>query len=60
MTGGGPLYRTETLALEMYRLTAVRGNVGQGAAVTVVLFSLSLVLAVAYVVIWRREARKWS
>ena len=60
MTGGGPLYQTETMALEMYRLTALRGNVGQGASVTVILFTLSLLLAVAYVVMWRREARRWT
>lgn len=59
MTGGGPLYRTETMALEMYRLTALKGNIGQGAAVTVILFTLSLVLAVFYVLLWRREARRW-
>jgi multiple sugar transport system permease protein len=60
MTRGGPLYQTETVALEMYRLTAQKGNVGQGAAVTVILFTVSLALAVAYVIIWRREARKWN
>jgi len=60
MTGGGPLYQTETMALEMYRLTALRGNIGQGASVTVILFTLSLLLAVAYVILWRREARKWT
>jgi ABC-type sugar transport system permease subunit len=60
MTRGGPLYHTETMALEMYRLTALKGNVGQGAAVTVILFTVSLALAVGYVAIWRREARKWS
>jgi ABC-type sugar transport system permease subunit len=60
MTRGGPLYHTETMALEMYRLTALKGNVGQGAAVTVILFTVSLALAVGYVVIWRREAQKWS
>jgi multiple sugar transport system permease protein len=60
MTRGGPLYHTETMALEMYRLTALKGNVGQGAAVTVILFTVSLALAVTYVIIWRREARKWS
>jgi multiple sugar transport system permease protein len=60
MTRGGPLYHTETMALEMYRLTALKGNVGQGAAVTVILFTISLALAVAYVIIWRREGRKWS
>jgi ABC-type sugar transport system permease subunit len=59
MTRGGPLYQTETVALEMYRLTIGKGNVGQGAAVTAILFTVSLGLAVAYVVIWRREARKW-
>ncbi len=60
MTKGGPLYQTETMALEMYRLTALKGSIGQGAAVTVILFSLSLVLAVVYVVLWRRENRKWT
>jgi multiple sugar transport system permease protein len=60
MTGGGPVYQTETMALEMFRITARRGNVGEGAALTVILFSLSLLLAIAYVVIWRREASKWS
>ena len=60
MTGGGPLYQTETMALEMYRLTALKGNIGQGASVTVILFSLSLVLAIIYVLLWRREARKWT
>jgi multiple sugar transport system permease protein len=60
MTGGGPVYQTETLALEMFRITTKRGNVGQGASVTVILFSLSLLLAIAYVIIWRREARKWT
>jgi multiple sugar transport system permease protein len=60
MTRGGPLFQTETMALEMYRLTALRGNVGQGASVTVILFTLSLLLAIGYVIIWRREAAKWS
>jgi multiple sugar transport system permease protein len=60
MTGGGPVYQTETLALEMFRVTQKRGDVGQGAALTVILFSVSLLLAIAYVIVWRREARKWS
>lgn len=60
MTRGGPLYQTETMALEMYRLTIQKGNIGQGAAVTAILFTISLALAIAYVVIWRREARKWT
>ena len=60
MTKGGPLYQTETMALEMYRLTALKGSIGQGAAVTVILFALSLLLAVVYVILWRREARKWT
>src|SRR2546427_2484203 len=59
-TGGGPVYQTETLALEMFRITTRRSNIGEGAAVTVILFSLSLLLAIAYVIIWRREQRKWT
>lgn len=60
ITGGGPFYQTEPLSLLMYRLTFVHGDVGEGAAVTVILFLLTLVLSVAYVIAWRREARKWS
>jgi multiple sugar transport system permease protein len=60
MTKGGPLYQTETMALEMYRLTALKGSIGQGAAVTVILFVLSLLLAIVYVILWRRENRKWT
>jgi multiple sugar transport system permease protein len=60
MTRGGPLYQTETAALEMYRLTVTKGNIGQGAAVTVILFTISLALAISYVIIWRRENRKWT
>lgn len=60
ITHGGPIYQTETLSLLMYRLTFEFGEVGAGAAVTVILFALTLVLAVAYVIAWRREARKWS
>ena len=60
ITHGGPIYATETLSLLMYRLTFEHGEVGAGAAVTVILFALTLVLAVAYVIAWRREARKWS
>jgi ABC-type sugar transport system permease subunit len=60
ITHGGPIYATETLSLLMYRLTFIHGDVGQGAAVTVILFVLTLILSIAYAVAWRREARKWS
>ena len=60
LTGGGPVYQTETLALMMYRLTFKRGDVGEGAAVTVILFVFCVLLGIAYVVTWQREARKWS
>jgi multiple sugar transport system permease protein len=60
LTGGGPIYQTETLALMMYRLTFRRGDVGEGAAVTVLLFVFSLLLAIAYVITWQREAKKWN
>jgi ABC-type sugar transport system permease subunit len=60
VTGGGPIYRTETLSLLMYRLTFVQGEVGTGAAVTVILFAATLLLSVGYVVAWRREERRWS
>ena len=60
ITHGGPIYQTETLSLLMYRLTFVQGQVGAGAAVTVILFLATLVLSIAYVVAWRREERRWS
>jgi ABC-type sugar transport system permease subunit len=60
ITHGGPIYATETLSLLMYRLTFVLGDVGEGAAVTAILFLLTLVLSVVYVIAWRREARRWS
>jgi ABC-type sugar transport system permease subunit len=60
ITHGGPIYQTEPLSLLMYRLTFVQGEVGAGAAVTVILFLATLVLSVAYVLAWRREERKWS
>jgi multiple sugar transport system permease protein len=60
LTGGGPIYQTETLALTMYRLTFKRGDVGEGAAVTLILFVFCLLLAAGYVIIWQREAKKWS
>jgi ABC-type sugar transport system permease subunit len=60
ITHGGPIYATETLSLLMYRLTFVLGEVGIGAAVTVILFLLTLLLAIGYVIAWRREERKWS
>jgi multiple sugar transport system permease protein len=60
ITHGGPIYQTEPLSLLMYRLTFVQGEVGAGAAVTVILFLATLVLSVGYVIAWRREERKWS
>jgi ABC-type sugar transport system permease subunit len=60
ITRGGPFYQTEPLSLLMYRLSFVEGDIGVGSAVTVILFVLTMVLAIAYVVAWQREARKWS
>jgi ABC-type sugar transport system permease subunit len=60
ITHGGPIYATETLSLLMYRLTFELGEVGLGAAVTLILFLFTLILAVAYVFAWRREERKWT
>ena len=60
ITHGGPIYQTEPLPLLMYRLTFQQGEVGAGAAITVILFLITLVLSVGYVIAWRREERKWS
>jgi raffinose/stachyose/melibiose transport system permease protein len=58
LTGGGPVYASETLSTEMYKQTFAAGRFGYGAALALVLTVLILVLAITQVAILRRgEAR---
>lgn len=49
ITGGGPLHKTETIALYMYHQAFRFGEVGKGSGIGVVLLLISLVFAVIYI-----------
>lgn len=48
LTRGGPLNSTENLPVFVYKLAIVRGSLGAGSAVALVLLSILLIFAVAY------------
>jgi ABC-type sugar transport system permease subunit len=49
LTGGGPLHKTETMAVYMYLRAFRFGEIGKGAGIGVVLLAISLVFAVIYI-----------
>ena len=49
MTNGGPANRTQLLSTWMYFLTYNFNTVGQGTAIAVILFSLTLIFAIPYI-----------
>jgi raffinose/stachyose/melibiose transport system permease protein len=49
MTNGGPANRTQLLSTWMYFLTYNYNTVGQGTAIAVILFALTLIFAIPYV-----------
>jgi multiple sugar transport system permease protein len=55
LTGGGPANSTQTLATWAYQKSFVQFTFGQGAAVSNVLIAVSLVFALVYLYITRRE-----
>ena len=56
MTNGGPANQTQLLSTWMYFLTYNYNNVGEGTAISVVLFALTLVFAIPYLrVVTRRN-----
>lgn len=58
LTGGGPLNATETMATYMVEYGNGRSQVGYGSAVAVILFVVSLIIALAYQrFILRRDLR---
>ncbi|MBF8192582.1 sugar ABC transporter permease [Nonomuraea sp. K274] len=55
LTGGGPANSTQTLATNAYNKSFVEFNFGEGAAISNVLIVVSLVFAMVYLYISRRE-----
>ncbi len=49
MTNGGPANSTQLLSTWMYFLTYNYNNVGQGTAIAVILFALTLIFAIPYI-----------
>ncbi|MDP4501678.1 carbohydrate ABC transporter permease [Nonomuraea turcica] len=58
LTGGGPANSTQTLATNAYNKSFVEFNFGEGAAISNVLIVVSLVFAMVYLFISRREAHE--
>ena len=56
MTNGGPANRTQLLSTWMYFLTYNYNTVGQGTAIAVILFSITLIFAVPYIRFMTRKA----
>jgi multiple sugar transport system permease protein len=48
MTNGGPLYRTEVIAVFLYHQAFEYGHMGTGAAVAVLILVINLVLTLLY------------
>lgn len=55
MTGGGPLYASETWLVYAYRTAFENFNLGQGSAVSVMIFLLLAVVTIIYVSVVERE-----
>ncbi|AQZ71390.1 ABC transporter permease [[Actinomadura] parvosata subsp. kistnae] len=55
LTGGGPANSTQTLATNAYNKSFVEFNFGEGAAISNVLIVVSLVFALVYLYLSRRE-----
>ena len=57
LTRGGPLYRTETVAMYMYHQGFQWGFLGDAAAVSVIVYGVAILLTIAYVrLLHEREA----
>lgn len=55
LTGGGPANSTQTLATNAYNRSFIEFNFGEGAAISNILIVVSLVFAMVYLYISRRE-----
>ncbi|MGQ9599289.1 MAG: carbohydrate ABC transporter permease [Anaerolineae bacterium] len=55
MTRGGPVYRTEVVGLFNYHQAFIYGKIGYGAAISVVIFIVSIMLTLGYLFVFRRD-----
>ncbi|OHD20276.1 MAG: hypothetical protein A2Y38_13360 [Spirochaetes bacterium GWB1_59_5] len=58
MTNGGPLYRTEVIAVLLYHQAFEYGHMGTGAAVAVMILAINLALTVLYMRFNREQAAR--
>lgn len=57
ITGGGPLFHSETVPIYTYRVAFKFLEFGHGAAVAVIMMILNLILAIGYLISMRRQVR---
>lgn len=57
LTGGGPAFRSELVPIYVWRTAFQHGNLGQGAAVAVVMLFVNLAIALGYLAVVRRQGR---
>jgi len=55
MTRGGPIFRTEIVGLFNYHQAFVYGKLGYGAAISVLIFLVSIVITMVYVFLFRAD-----
>ena len=55
ITGGGPVKSTELMTTFAYRLTFSEGQYGQGAAITLVLFVILMVMGFLYIKLIKKD-----
>jgi ABC-type sugar transport system permease subunit len=55
MTRGGPVYRTEIVGLFNYHQAFIYGKIGYGAAISVLIYMISIMLTIGYLVLFRQE-----
>jgi len=55
ITGGGPLFRSETVSMYTYRVAFKFLEFGRGAAIAVIMMLINLTLAIGYLASLRRQ-----
>jgi ABC-type sugar transport system permease subunit len=55
MTRGGPVFRTEIVGLFSYHQAFIYGKIGYGAAISVIVYLVSIVLTICYLFLFRGD-----
>jgi multiple sugar transport system permease protein len=58
MTNGGPLYKTEVIAVFLYHQAFEYGHMGTGAAIAVLILMINLILTFLYMRLNREQVAK--